>query len=159
MKIHGSDAGLADVFSKAWDRTAQAMRERVARYKAMDRNYGVTDAFEFRLPTLDGTSSDKTALDMATLKGKTVVIDYWATWCGPCVAQHPLIEGVKRKYAQSPDVAILSLDADDDQSLVAPFLTAQTWEQHVYLEGGLAGLMNVTSLPTVVVIDPVWQGL
>ena len=120
----------------------------------MDRNYGVTDAFEFRLPTVDGTSSDKTALDMATLKGKTVVIDYWATWCGPCVAQHPLIEAVKRKYAQSADVAFLSLDADDDHSLVAPFLKAQKWEQRVYLEGGLAGLMSVTSLPTIVVIDP-----
>jgi len=51
-------------------------------------------------------------------------------------------------------VVFLSLDADDDHTLVAPFLKAQNWDERVYLEAGLAGLVNLNSLPTVLVIDP-----
>jgi len=51
----------------------------------------------------------------------------------------------------------LSLNADDDHSLVEPFLKAQNWDPRVYPESGLAGLLNVTSLPTILVIDPAGQ--
>jgi len=154
VKLHGSDQGLGDLFLKAWDRTAQAMDDRLARYRAMDRNYGLTDAFEYVLPSGANASPDAAPLDMTKLKGKTVVIDFWATWCVPCLGQHPLIAEVKQKYASDGDVVFLSLDADDDHSLVAPFLKAQKWDERVYLEGGLAGLMTVASLPTVMVLDP-----
>jgi thiol-disulfide isomerase/thioredoxin len=154
LKLHGSTQGLGDVFLTAWDRSDGAIRDHLARYKAMDANYGVADPFGFTLPVAEGTASEFSSLDMAKLKGKTVVVDFWATWCAPCIAQHPLIENVKQKYAQSSDVIFLSLDADDDHSLVAPFLKAQKWTQRVYLEGGLAGLLGVSSLPTILVIDP-----
>lgn len=155
VKIHGSEQGLGDLFLQAWDRSAAALRDRVARYKAMDRNYNLTDMFEFTLPIVRRDSTAGPAsLGMDTLKGKTLVVDFWATWCGPCIAQHPLIEEVKRKYAEAADVVFLSLNADDDHSLIEPFLLGQKWEQRVYLEGGLSGLLNVTSLPTILVIDP-----
>jgi thiol-disulfide isomerase/thioredoxin len=154
-KLHnGSDQGLGDVFLKAWDRDTEALRARTARYQAMDRNYGLTSPLDFVLPTGGNTPPNVTHLDMPSLKGKTLVMDFWATWCVPCRAQQPLIENVKKKYTASGDVVFLSLDADDDHSLVAPFLKAQKWDQPVYLEAGLAGLLNVTSLPTVLVIDP-----
>src|SRR5439155_1261737 len=57
-KLHGTDQGLGDLFLKAWDRSATAMRDRVARYKAMDSNYGVTDMFQFRLPAVSGAALD-----------------------------------------------------------------------------------------------------
>jgi hypothetical protein len=60
---------------------------------------------------------------------------------------------VKAKYAAETDDVFLSLDADDDHSVVGPFLAAQKWKQPVYLEAGLAGLLNTGSLPTIVVID------
>jgi thiol-disulfide isomerase/thioredoxin len=149
VKAEGSAQGLGDLFQRAWDRDAAALRDRVARYKAIDPNYNVTDMFGFVLPSLD-----KSTLDMSALKGKTLVVDFWATWCAPCIAQHPLIENIRRKYSASADVVFLSLDADDDHSLVAPFVKEQKWEQRVYLEAGLAGLLNVTSLPSILVIDP-----
>jgi thiol-disulfide isomerase/thioredoxin len=151
VKLHGSEAGFGDLLLQAWNRDAEALKDRTARYKAIDRNYDVTDTFAFVLPP--GAATDQ-PLDMSTLKGKTVVVDFWATWCVPCIAQHPLIEHVKQKYAQNNSVVFLSLDADDDHKLVAPFLATQKWPQRVYLEDGLAGLMTVTSLPTVLVIDP-----
>ena len=154
VKVHGNDQGLGDVFLHAWDRSAAAIRERTARYKAMDPNFGLTDPYQFVLPELDGNATAADALDMAKLKGKTLVIDFWATWCGPCIAQHPMIEEVRQKYATSPDVVFLSIDSDDDRTLVKPFLETQKWTQRVYHEGGLGGLLNVSALPTILVIDP-----
>ncbi|HVY94168.1 MAG TPA: TlpA disulfide reductase family protein [Bryobacteraceae bacterium] len=151
--LHGSQDGLGELFLKAWDRDAKALKDRTARYKAMDPNYGVTDVFGFTLPGAGNNAPDARTLDLSKLKGKTLVMDFWATWCMPCIAQHPMIEHVKEKYAGSPDVVFLSLDADDDHSAVAPFLAAQKWKQPVYLESGLAGLLNTASLPTILVID------
>jgi thiol-disulfide isomerase/thioredoxin len=152
-KLHGSQEGLGELFLRAWDRDAKALQDRRAHYKAIDPNYGETDVYGFTLPGGGNNPPDATSLDLSKLKGKTVVMDFWATWCMPCIAQHPLIESVKAKYAAAPDVVFLSLDADDDHSVVLPFLAAQKWKQPVYLEAGLAGLLNTTSLPTIVVID------
>lgn len=152
-KLHGSQEGLGDLFLRAWDRDTKALKDRTGRYKAMDPNYGETDVYGFTLPGGGNNSADAKSLDLSKLKGKTLVMDFWATWCMPCIAQHPLIERVKEKYAGAADVVFLSLDADDDHSVVAPFLAAQKWKQPVYLEAGLAGLLNTASLPTIVVID------
>jgi thiol-disulfide isomerase/thioredoxin len=154
VKVHGNDQGLGDVFLHAWDRSAAAIRERNARYKAMDPNFGLTDPYQFVLTELDGNATAADVLDMAKLKGKTLVIDFWATWCGPCIAQHPMIEEVRQKYATAQDVVFLSIDSDDDRTLVKPFLEKQKWTQHVYHEGGLGGLLNVSALPTILVINP-----
>ena len=120
----------------------------------MDPNFGLTDPYQFVLTELDRNATAAETLDMAKLKGKTLVLDFWATWCGPCVAQHPLIENVRQKFATSPDVVFLSIDSDDDRTLVKPFLEAQKWTQRVYYEGGLGGLLNVAALPTILVINP-----
>jgi thiol-disulfide isomerase/thioredoxin len=154
VKLHGNDQGLGDVFLRAWDRAAAALHERTARYKAMDPNFGQTDPYQYVLTELDGNATAAATLEMAKLKGKTLVIDFWATWCGPCIAQHPMIEEVRQKYARFPDVVFLSIDSDDDRTLVKPFLEKQKWTQRVYHEGGLGGLLNVAALPTILVINP-----
>lgn len=159
VKLHGSSEGFGDVLVQAWDRAAAAVHAHMARYRAMDPNYGVSDIFAFQLPAVNGEleslpSSPAPALDMGGLKGKTLVVDFWATWCLPCIAQHPLIEHVEQAYAQSPDIVFLSVNADEEHDLVAPFLKKQNWEQHVYLEAGLASVLNVTALPTMFIVDP-----
>ena len=53
---------------------ALAIRDRVARYKAMDPNFGLTDAFGFTLAAAGGNAGSGVALDMAKLKGKTLVV-------------------------------------------------------------------------------------
>src|ERR1019366_8217218 len=103
---------------RAYDRTSLLRRERLARMKAKDPNAGANDVAEFTLPREGGGS-----LAMASLKGKTVVMDFWATWCGPCRVQHPMIESVKKRFEPSGNVVFLSVDSDDDHSLVAPFLS------------------------------------
>lgn len=159
-KLHSSAQGFGDALADAWNKAAAAQSARTARFEAMDRNYNQTDVFRYVLPaagvpapvgpSLAAASSPP--LDLSQLRGRTLVVDFWATWCLPCVAQQPIIEGLKQRFAQSPDVEFLSLNADDDRTLVAPFLKSQKWNMRVYDEAGLAGLLGVNQLPTVLII-------
>jgi thioredoxin-related protein len=64
-----------------------------------------------------------------------------------------MIEHVKKKFADNKDVVFLALNADDDRSLVPAFIREQKWEGPLYYEGGLAKLMNIGSLPTLLILD------
>jgi thiol-disulfide isomerase/thioredoxin len=149
--LHGSEKGLGDVILEGYDRTAALLSLRRADLKAKDPNSQATDIEDFTLPAVDKTAQP---LVVSALKGKTVVMDFWATWCVPCRAQQPLIEKVEMHYADSPDVRFVAVNADDDPSLVAPFIKEQGWKNQGYLEAGLARLLVVSQIPTVLVIDP-----
>jgi thiol-disulfide isomerase/thioredoxin len=144
---HGSEAGLGDLVLDAYDRNVALLHARALRLRAADPNAGLTDPMQFTLGGVDGSK-----LDMASLKGKVLVLDFWTTWCGPCRAEHPLLELVKQRFRDNPNVVFLSLDADDDRSLVKPFLSEAGWKDRVCFEDGLARALEVNSFPTTIVI-------
>lgn len=152
--INGSEKGLGDVILAAYDRTSALLTARRDGMKAKDPNSEAKNIEEFTLPAIDKNAPP---LVVSSLKGKTVVMDFWATWCVPCRAQQPLIEDLEKRYKDSPDVVFVSVNADDDPSLVAPFLKSQGWKMPVYFEAGLARVLVVGSIPTVLVLDPAGQ--
>jgi thiol-disulfide isomerase/thioredoxin len=147
-KVHQTENGLGDTILSAYDRTSALRNARIASLKARDPNADAVDVPDFILPAVDGSPS----LRLATLKGKFVVIDFWATWCIPCREQHPMIEDVKKHYQNDKDIVFLSVDADDDLALVAPFLKEQSWESG-YFEAGLARRLTINAIPTLIVLD------
>jgi len=147
-KLHSSEKGLGDEILAAYDRTSALMATRLSELRAADPNGQATSIMDFTLPAVDGSS-----IKLSALKGKAVVIDFWATWCGPCRQQRPLYEEVEKKFAMNPDVVFLSVDTDDDRSLVAPFLKSHKWDKMVYYEAGLGGMLRVSSIPTTIVLD------
>jgi thiol-disulfide isomerase/thioredoxin len=150
-KMNGSEKGLGEAILEAYDRTSALLNERRASLKARDPNAVAVNPADFVLPPVVGSVAP---LAISSLKGKTVVMDFWATWCAPCRAQQPIIEEVKKRFEALPDVIFVAVDADDDLSLVAPFLKEQGWKSAGYFEAGLAQKMSITSIPTVVVFDP-----
>lgn len=147
-KVHGSEKGMGDLLLAAYDRGLVIAEKRKARAKEADPNAGVTNPMDF---TLSGVSGDK--IDLKTLRGKVVVLDFWATWCGPCRIQYPIYEKVKKRFAKSGDVVFLGVNTDQDRSIVKPFLTEQKWEKAVYFEDGLSALMRVGSIPATVIFN------
>jgi thiol-disulfide isomerase/thioredoxin len=61
--------------------------------------------------------TDGTSTSLSSLKGKLIYIDIWATWCGPCMAEMPSLELLKKKYEGNQDIAIVSLSIDDTDSI------------------------------------------
>jgi thiol-disulfide isomerase/thioredoxin len=150
-RLNGSEKGLGEVILEAYDRTSALLNDRRASLKARDPNAVAVNPADFVLPPVVGAVAP---LAISSLRGKTVVMDFWATWCAPCRAQQPIIEEVKKRFEASQDVIFVAVDADDDLSLVAPFIKEQGWKNAGYFEAGLAQKMSITSIPTVVVFDP-----
>jgi len=146
-KLHGTEAGLGDLILKAYDTTSSELAARRAELRQFDPNANLKDPIQF---TLSGLNGEK--LQLSSLLGKVVVLDFWATWCTPCRGQHPLYEQVKAKFKDTADVVFLALDTDEDHSLVKPFLTQIQWSQKVYFEDGLQSLLQVSSIPTTVIL-------
>jgi thiol-disulfide isomerase/thioredoxin len=147
-KLHGSEAGLGDLILKTYDSTTALLLARRVELRQIDPNAQLKEPVQFTLSGLDGDS-----LQLSSLLGKVIVLDFWATWCGPCRQQHPLYEAVKAKFKDSNEVVFLALDTDEDHSLVKPFLTQIKWAQKVYFEGGLQSLLQVSSIPTTIILD------
>jgi thiol-disulfide isomerase/thioredoxin len=147
-KAKGSDGGLGAVCLEAYDGTAAILHSREVSLHRNEPNAGRTNALEFTLSGLDGKS-----VDLASLKGKVVVMDLWATWCIPCREQHPLYEQVKERFRDNPAVVFLSVDADADRTLVKPFVTEMKWQGPIYFEDGVARLFAVDGLPATILLD------
>ncbi len=148
VKAKGSQTGLGDLVLQAYDRNTALLHARELRTRAGDPNAHLTDPMQFTLSGLDGSQ-----LSMASVKGKVTVLDFWATWCVPCRAQHPLYEQVKERFRDNSAVVFLSIDTDEDRQLVEPFLAEVNWADAVYFEDGLARALDIGSLPTTIVID------
>ncbi|MBV8846360.1 MAG: TlpA family protein disulfide reductase [Bryobacterales bacterium] len=148
-QLHGgSEKGLGDVILEAYDRTTAITNLRHQKLMALDPNSAAANPSEFTITGLDGKK-----LKMASLEGKVVVLDFWATWCAPCRAQHPLYEEVKKHYGKRDDLVFLPLDTDEDHSVVQPFLEENMWDKLVYFDDGLARLLQVQQIPTTVLLD------
>ena len=147
-KLNGSEKGLGDMILKSYDRTFSELAARREKARQMEPNAQLKDPMEFTITDVSGGK-----LQLATLRGKVIVMDFWATWCGPCRAQHPLYEEAKKRFKDRNDVVFLSIDADEDHSRVKPFLEQNNWTQKVYFEDGLAQLLQASSIPLTVIFD------
>jgi thiol-disulfide isomerase/thioredoxin len=147
---NGSEKGLGDVILSAYDRASALLLQRRAQDQAKDPNGLAVKLLDFTLPAFEGPP-----VALASLKGKTIVMDFWATWCVPCRAQRPMIQNVKKHFGDAQDLVFLAVSTDEDHSLVGLFLKQVDWgTSDIYFDAGLAVHMNIASIPTVLVVDP-----
>jgi thiol-disulfide isomerase/thioredoxin len=71
----------------------------------------------FSLKDLEGKS-----WSLAKLPGKAILINVWATWCGPCVAEHPEFQKLYERLKNRSDIVVLTFNVDEDLGKVAPYV-------------------------------------
>jgi thiol-disulfide isomerase/thioredoxin len=99
---------------------------------------------------------DQKKIDMTEFKGKTIFLNLWATWCGPCRFEMPSIQKLYDKVDHDKIVFImLSLDQKDPFNKVNKFVKDQGYTFPIYLPASsLPSQLDVPSIPTTFVISP-----
>jgi thiol-disulfide isomerase/thioredoxin len=97
------------------------------------------------------TKSNGESLPFTEIKGKVVFLNFWATWCPPCVAELPEIQRAYEKHGQ--DVAFI-LVTDQEKGVVEAFMEKHGYKLPVYyLSSGLPEVFNHRSIPTTYILS------
>lgn len=108
-------------------------------------------------PDFDEKDLDGKPLSVAKYKGKVVLIDFWATWCGPCVAELPNVLKAYQKY-HDKGFEIIGISLDEDRDALTSFIKKRemTWKQYFDGKGWqnkLARQYGVNSIPATYLLD------
>lgn len=109
-----------------------------------------TFAPDFKITTADGKT-----ISLDQFAGKYVVLDFWATWCPPCVASMGDLRALHKKYADR--LVLISISDDEDHDAWQHFLSANEhkldWPQFFDMNHRIGSLYGINKMPTYVVID------
>jgi thiol-disulfide isomerase/thioredoxin len=145
---HDSNAGLGDLWLSAFDQNkALSVSDKP---DATTYNKDVSDPLQFSMRQVDARASP---VKLADHHGKIVVINFWTTWCAYCRTMQPMLAGVRDKFAGRDDVLFLSVNADEEQAGVGPFLQTQKVDGTLLFADGVDHALHVESIPTVIVLD------
>ena len=106
----------------------------------------------FQLMTLAGQ-----ALALADLKGKVTLVDFWATWCAPCVAEVPALKAIHAEFAADPRFQVVSLSLDENEADLRRYVDADKldWPQAmVGPESPIVAAYGATAIPATFLVGP-----
>ncbi len=144
------ESKLTEMFAKA----DAKIKEDLA--KEVEKKMNVYKGADFTLKNLEGNN-----VSLASLKGKVVVLDFWATWCGPCKASFPAMQTAMNKYKNDKDVAFVFIDTWEHKEPkpmrddAAKFIADNKYTFPVALDekDKVVTDYNVSGIPTKFVVD------
>jgi peroxiredoxin len=109
---------------------------------------------DFKVPTLDNKT-----ISLKDYRGKVVLLDFWATWCGPCRGEVPNLKSAYEKFGKNPKFVIISLSLDDDIAAPKDYVkkNGMDWTQGFLGDWGqdkVTKAYGVNSIPATFLIGP-----
>jgi thiol-disulfide isomerase/thioredoxin len=141
---------------KGFDARLKELKEKAfgEKFAALKRAAVNQEIKAFTLPAMTGES-----VSLEKLHGKVVVLDFWATWCGPCKQSFPHLQKVYEKYRSQEDVAIYAVNTferssgDTRKTAVEKFIADNKYGFPVLFDSDVASSNGIQSIPTQFVID------
>ncbi len=140
----GSNDGLGEYLLRTYDEVLQASIP-----AKPQKNADAHETADFMLRK----APEGAPFPLKDTRGKVLVVNFWATWCGPCRAMEPHFERVAAEFQGSRDVLFLSANCDEDETLVPAYLEKEKLRTTVVFADGLDRLLAVGSFPTIVILD------
>jgi thiol-disulfide isomerase/thioredoxin len=107
----------------------------------------------FEYPDIEGNE-----ISLDDMKGKVVYIDVWATWCGPCKAEHPDLEKLESQYASNPSVAFVGVSIDEDKAAWEKMVAEKEMKGYQVIadnawDSGIVKDYMIKGIPRFILID------
>jgi len=106
-------------------------------------------------PVMVAQSLDNKTIDLQHKKGKVVFVNFWATWCPPCLAELPSVNKLYQKLKSNPNIVFVTVDVDNNLAQSTQFLKDKGYDLPVY--GGddahVPHTLYQNGIPTTLVID------
>ncbi len=135
--------------------TAWALRSSLTRGKVQELTAVRWERVQKPFPPFELADLSGKVWRLKDLAGKSLLINVWATWCGNCLAELPLLEEMYEKVKERADIQILTLNADENVGLVAPFVKEKSYTFPVLPAFSLVmGQLGLSGIPQNWIVDP-----
>jgi thiol-disulfide isomerase/thioredoxin len=126
----------------------------IAEFPNAMESFGLSSMAGDPIPPLKLKAADGSVKPIESFRGKPVLIDFWATWCAPCVASMPHLAEIY-KEAKSKGLVLISVDQDEDAAKATDFMAKHGYEWPNYHDGdgAIGKLMGPSGIPRVVLVD------